>query len=263
MTPFLTATNALGTRAELLIDAPESPTLRAVAEAAIDEIHFWHNRLSRFQSDSFLAHLNRTAADHPVTLDEDLYELFALCDRVHRDSRGAFDPTRTGAWGSHIQLDGSARTISFTRPGICVDLGGVAKGFALDRAADALRTHGVESALLHAGTSGVIAIGPAIHRIGVRTSVGVDFITITNESLAVSAQRDRDHIVGPTGVPVHQHATSLVIGPSCAECDAWATAFIVNSDSPSAAPNHLRHAVHDGAAWSTRRIHFVAPSEAA
>jgi thiamine biosynthesis lipoprotein len=263
MTPFLTATNALGTRAELLIDAPESSSLRAVAEAAIGEIHYWHDRLSRFQPDSFLSHINRTAAFHPVALDEDLFALLSLCDRVVRDSSGAFDPTLASAWESCVELDCAARTVRFTRPGIDLDLGGVAKGFALDRAADVLREHRVESALLHAGTSGVIAIGPVARRIGVRTAVGVDLVTLTNESLCVSAQRGRDHIVGPTGESAHRDATSLVVGPSCAECDAWATALIVNGESLCSPPDHLRHAVHDGAAWSTRRIHFVAPSEAA
>ncbi len=258
MTPFLTATNALGTRVELLIDAPESPSLRAIAEAAIDEVHCWHDRLSRFQTDSFLSHINRTAADHPVVLDEDLFELLALCDGVHRESSGAFDPTRAGAWGSCVRLDRAARIVRFTRAGIDLDLGGVAKGFALDRAASVLREHGVESALLHAGTSGVIAIGPTPRRIGVRTALGVDFATIRNESLCVSAQRGRDHILG-AGADI----TSLVIGPSCAECDAWATAIVVNTDAHPANTDSLRHAVHDGTAWSARGIHFVLPSEAA
>ncbi len=258
MTPFLTATNALGTRAELVIDAPESPSLRAVAEAAIDEIHFWHDRLSRFQTDSFLSHINRSAAAHPVALDEDLYALLALCDRVHHESRGAFDPTRAAVWASSVHLDRDARTIRFTRPGIDLDLGGVAKGFALDRAADILREHGVDSALLHAGTSGVIAVGPTPRRIGVRTTRGVDCVTITNETLCVSAQRGRDHIVG-----AHPDTTSLVIGPSCAECDAWATAIAANPDAWPTKAHSLRHAVHDGTAWSSRSIHFVLPSEAA
>lgn len=258
MTPFLTATNALGTRAELVIDAPESPSLRAVAEAAIHEIHLWHDRLSRFQTDSFLSHINRNAAAHPVALDEDLYALLALCDRVNRESRGAFDPTRAGLWASSVELAGATRTLRFTRPDIELDLGGVAKGFALDRAAEVLRDHGVESALLHAGTSGVIAIGPTPRRIGVRTIRGVDFVALTNESLCVSAQRDRDHIVGAA-----HDATSLVIGPSCAECDAWATALVVNPDAHRAGRDSVRHAVHDGTAWSSRGIHFVLPSEAA
>ncbi len=263
MSPFLTATNALGTRAELLIDAAESPSLRAVAEAAIDEIHLWHDRLSRFQSDSFLAHLNRTAFIHPVPLDQDLFDLLSLCDRVARDSSGAFDPTRVGAWGSCVELSAKTRTVRFTRPGISLDLGGIAKGFTLDRAADVLRDHGVESVLLHAGTSGVVAIGPRVRRLGVRTACGVEFVNIMNESLCVSAQRGRDHIVNPDGEPADRSATSLVVGASCAECDAWATALVVRGDASTSVPDHLRHAVHDGAAWSYQRIHFVAPSEAA
>lgn len=261
--PLLTATNALGTRVELAIDAPDSPALRAVADASIDEIHHWHDRLSKHLPHSYLSHINRSAFEKPVALDEDLYNLFSLTDRVHRATDGAFDPTLAGAWRASVSLCAATRTIRFLRPDVALDLGGIAKGFALDRAAAFLREHAVDSAFLHAGTSAVIAIGDVPHQIGVRTERAVDTVKITDTSLSVSAQRGRAHIV-TDNLGASLLRTSLVVGASCAECDAWATAIVANPNALRAAPPTIHAALHDSRAWT---IHnnppFVAPSEAA
>jgi len=93
-----------------------------------------------------------------------------LNERV-RDSRdhppadfGELSRVEPGANGrafgtEHVQLDAASRAIRFTHPGIEIDLGGIAKGFALDRAATLLRDNGITCALLHGGTSSVVAIG--------------------------------------------------------------------------------------------------------
>lgn len=261
--PLLAATSALGTRVELAIDAPESPALRAIADAAIDEIHIWHDRLSARLPRSFLSHINRHAFEKPIQLDEDLWTLLSFCDRICHDSDGAFDPTLVGAWRDAVALDADSRTIRLARADLAIDLGGIAKGFALDRAADVLREHGVDSALLHAGTSGVIAFGNTPRRIGVRTSTGIDLIEIADRSLCVSAQRGRAHIIADD-LDKAALRTSLVLGASCAECDAWATALIANPDALAATPARLSAALHDARSWTTHNSPpFVLPSEAA
>src|SRR5690349_7169580 len=58
-----------------------------------------------------------------------------------------------------LLLDGSAYSVRFREAGMVLDLGSIGKGYALDRAATILREAGVESALLHGGTSTVVAIG--------------------------------------------------------------------------------------------------------
>src|SRR5690606_22136964 len=67
-------------------------------------------------------------------------------------------PIAAGA-GAGVVLDRGACALRLTGPGTALDLGGVAKGFAVDQAALILRSAGVERALLHGGTSSVAAIG--------------------------------------------------------------------------------------------------------
>lgn len=280
--PVLAAIHALGTRAELLIDAPETPALRAVADAAIDELRLWHDRLSLFQPHSFLSHINREAAHHPVPLDEDLWSLLSLCAGVHNASGGAFDPTVAGlmsrsglhpgddgpvGWSLLVELDAASRTIRFTQPGARLDLGAIAKGFALDQAAAILRRHSIPSALLHAGTSAIIAIGDTPRSIAIRAAGALHHVQLPNASLCVSAPRGRtnelaSHIMDPaqrrSAITID---TAAVRGASCAECDAWATALVIRPDLTP--PDHLRTAVHDGVRWTHAELQLTPVPEAA
>lgn len=144
----------MGTRFELVL--PDTGRdARAIGEAALEEIELLHRKLTRFVPDSLLSHINRTAAAAPVRLDRATWALFRDALTVHRDSDGAFD-----IGGSQcIELDETACTIRFRDAGVAVDLGGIAKGHAVDCAVAVLRAHGVTSALLHGGTSSVAAIG--------------------------------------------------------------------------------------------------------
>ncbi len=288
--PLLLATAALGTRVELVLDEPESPGLRAVGEEVIAEVHHWHERLSYFQPESLLSFINRSAAHRAVALDEDVWSLLSLCREAHRASAGAFDPTLAGllgratthagvpasrhdqaadaGWAALVELDDDRRTIRFRERGVRLDLGAVAKGFALDRASDILRRHGVGGALLHAGTSSVVAIGAAPRTIGVRSAGGLVTVALREGCLSVSAPRGK--VVDGTAHIRHRGGpaladTALVIGPlgGGAEADAWSTALIVLGTRPMAMSDALRSAVHDGRRWTSHRIQLSPAPEAA
>ena len=72
-------------------------------ESALREIEDWHQRLTRFEPDSWLSHVNRTAAHEPVRLDDEMFPLFADAVAVWRDSGGAFDIARGD--GAAVMLD--------------------------------------------------------------------------------------------------------------------------------------------------------------
>ena len=141
------------------------------------------------------------------------------------------------------------RTIEFARPGVSLDLGGIAKGHALDCAARVLREVGVTSALLHGGTSSILAIGaPATGngwRVAVRGRNSDRPVELRDAALSVSdaggpagARRRESHIVDPrTGSPVPPAVHATVIGPSARLADAWSTALVVLGRVPAAFPS--------------------------
>lgn len=186
-------------------DRAES-ALRSAGEEALREIVELDAKLSRFRRDSVVSFLQREAVHRAVPLEPDLFELFAECEAIRVASGGLFDIAVGASmerWGFHddvseeegpvwideadvqesrgshemiarrawphgtvpYRLDHEARSIHL-RPGTRLDLGGVAKGFALDRSALILRDLGIDRALLHGGTSAIVAIGAPPDRAG-------------------------------------------------------------------------------------------------
>ncbi|MEW6073044.1 MAG: FAD:protein FMN transferase [Planctomycetota bacterium] len=253
------ATFAMGTRFELVLAGEDGVRLRAAGEAALEEIEEQDRLLSLFHRSSLLARINRTAHATPVRLDADTFELFATALAVERDAGGAFDvtvawrmrkegfhpgsqlgpPPRAGAPRGRIALDPAARTVSFTTPGVAVDLGGIAKGHALDLAARALRAAGIRTALLHGGTSAAVAIGAPPGAPGWRVALpgrGAPVVVLRDAALSVSAARGRTrsdgagHVLDPrTGGFAPTDLTTAVHAPSARLADAWSTALLAGA----------------------------------
>ena len=261
------ATQAMGTRFELVLEGSDEPHLRAVGEEALAEIAEISERFSLFRRDSFLSHINRSAAQGPVRVDADTLHLLSICDEVHRASGGVFDPTvaplmhtlnlhddassaaainRSGiqpsiGWHSNIRLSDKPPEIHFRNPGVALDLGGVAKGHGLDLAVRVLREHGIERALLHGGTSTVVALGRPKHQPGWRIAIGTDetapVAVLADAALSVSSPDGRiaeregrtlGHVLDPS---CHEAAAEVpvaaVVAQTGALADAWSTAVLV------------------------------------
>jgi FAD:protein FMN transferase len=159
--------------------------LPAIVRAALDEVDRIDRLMSHYKPESPLSRLNREAGQHPVKVEDELFDFLEECLRYSRDSNGAFDVTvgpLMKAWGffegeggvpgeadlaaareavgyRHVILDAQQRTIRFDRPGVELDLGGIAKGYAVDRAVGMLRAHGIGAALVSAGASTLYGLG--------------------------------------------------------------------------------------------------------
>jgi len=283
--PVTLATHAMGTRFELVLDGDDPLRLRTVGEAALREVTECHRRFNLFDPGSWLNTLNRRAADGPVELDGLTFELLDVCRQVHRDSGGAFDITVAPlmhAWGFHsasgsadrtaikkarervgmglVQLDQETKSLRFTRPGVALDLGAVAKGFAIDLAIERLCEHGVTCALLHGGTSTAAAIGSPPGQNGWRvkvlagndacSSVEDSTVTLKDSAMSVSAPHGRvieadgqtlGHVLDPrTGRPATRGGFAAAVGESACLTDAWSTALLVLGHTPDTLPNTLR-----------------------
>ena len=159
--------------------------LPQILEDALDEVDRIDRLMSHYRPDSPLSRLNQQAAHGAVQVDPELFDFIARSIEYSRASDGAFDVTvgpLMKLWGFFqgdgrvpmvreraaaltrvgyrlVHLDIAARTIRFDVPGVELDLGGIAKGYAVDRVIDLLRGRGVTAALVSAGGSTVYALG--------------------------------------------------------------------------------------------------------
>jgi thiamine biosynthesis lipoprotein len=133
-------------------------------------------------------HINRQAACSEVEVEPQLFELLEYAVGLYKATSGAFDITAgplSKVWGfyrrqgrlptdeeiaqtllrvgsQHLVLDSNRRTIRFRTPGVEINLGGIGKGYALDRAAELLLQGGATDFVLHGGQSSVLARGNRI-----------------------------------------------------------------------------------------------------
>jgi len=268
--PLLVARHAMATRFEFALHGENPVALRAAAEEALDEIQRLENLLSLYRPHSDIGRVNARAALEPVRVMPEVARLIARALELAALTGGAFDITAgplIRAWGfvggsgrepdpdtlaearacvGHelVEVDGARHTVRFTRPGVMLDLGAIGKGYALDCAGELLREAGVTSALLHGGTSTVVALGHPPDRDAwpVALPAGRDTAATTvplrAESLSVSAVwgksftdaqgRVLGHVLDPrTGRPVEGARFAAVATGSAAESDALSTALLV------------------------------------
>lgn len=145
--------------------------------AAFDELYRIQDIADRYREGSELSRLNATASSGPVAVSDDLWAMIETGREVYESSKGLFDITLgplidvwdvVGRAGSgepppgeeeiaqamrlvgmdKLVLDEKERSVYMTQPGMALDLGGLAKGYAVDRAAEALRERGIEAAVV-------------------------------------------------------------------------------------------------------------------
>jgi FAD:protein FMN transferase len=167
----------------VIVNSRDRHSVSAATEC-LDEVDRLESILSIFRPMSEASQVNRDAAISPIQAGPELAELLRLCNRIHDESKGAFDIT-TGSlsecWGFQNRSPSlpapgvlaSARKhvgheliclslddrVSFAHPGVRINFGGVGKGYALDRGASSMATRGIDLALLSAGYSSVLAVG--------------------------------------------------------------------------------------------------------
>ena len=167
------------------IDAQGQGALRAIdaAFAAIEEVGALHHPDTGIDVDRLhAARLGRRVRVHPWT-----HELLRLCRELNIASAGVFDPCTPGSRGRIGDLDlGSDGTVT-KRADIALDLGGIAKGFAVDRAIETLHAHGCAAGAVNAGGD-VRVFGSEPREIWLRSASGpAHALRLCNAAVAVSA----------------------------------------------------------------------------
>lgn len=293
---------AMGTNFTIVTYGSNAEYLEEVTEQAFGEIDRLDHQMSTYRPESELSLINRQAYRQRVVVEPRLFNLLERSLRFSEETGGAFDMTvgpLMKAWGffrgrgrlpqsselarvlrrvgyRHVKLDAARRTIHFDEPGIEIDLGGIAKGYAVDEVVKILKSEGIHQALVSSGTSSVYALGSPPGQKGWKISVrnplhlkqAACVLRLQNVSLSVSGDYEKffklggktyAHIMDPhTGMPVENMLSTVVISPSATDSDALSTAFFVEGIKRSRVylqhhsnltaifylPRHARHAFH-------------------
>jgi thiamine biosynthesis lipoprotein len=263
----------MGTLAKLTAFAPDRATAVRAIDAGFERLGDVNALMSDYVADSEIGRLNALAANDSLSVSEETLTCLEKAAEVSRLSGGAFDVTcrplvqlwkraakekrlpeeeaialalgRVG-W-EKLEIDPVQRVVTPRMAGLQVDLGGIAKGYALDLAARAMLDAGATHVLVDVGGD-VLAKGgrPGGEpwRMGVRHPfrpgrVVFRTLAIRDGAVATSGNQERyteirgkrySHIVDPrSGWPAEQAPSVTVVAPDGITADAWATVFSVLS----------------------------------
>jgi len=255
----------MGAVFEVSIAGQDAEYARQAAWAALDEMDRLEAELSRFRPASDVSRISGLAAGQSVRVGAATMECLQLAAKVGAETGGAFDVTigrlyalwvsnngprpepsaaelaaaRRCTGMSNLAIDEADRSVGVRSDGVSVDLGGIGKGFALDRMVEILRDWGITSALVNGGQSSVRAIGSA--PAGTGWSVGlrdpekegasIGSVRLKDRALSASSlPKGKPHIIDPrTGRPASTNLGSWAAAGSAALSDALSTAFFVLS----------------------------------
>ncbi len=262
----------MGTAVRVELWCEDTRAGQAAAAAVMDEMHRIDRLMSPHKPASELSRINRDAGHKPVPLSEEMLRLLQRALDFSRFTGGAFDisfaavgslydyragtapsaaeraAARQAVGWQHLQLDTRAHTLRFGRPGMRIDLGGFAKGHAVDNAVAILKRRGIQHAYVAAGGDSRV-IGSRLDgrggrrpwTIAIRDPRSADGVVavLPLEDCAVSTSGDyercfeRDglrhhHLIDPaTGDSARQVRSVTVLGPDGLNTEALGKAVFV------------------------------------
>jgi len=176
---------AMGSAYSVVVYGEDRTRMEEAVDAAFEEVHRLDEMLSNYKPASELSEINRKAAEQPVPVTQEMFDLLAACVEYSRASEGAFDisvgplmkvwgfykgtgrlPHRAEVRGAlekvgyrNILLDAANRSVRFAKAGVELDPGGIGKGYAVDRMVEVLKQYGIQTALVSASGSSIYGLG--------------------------------------------------------------------------------------------------------
>jgi len=261
----------MGSEFRLLLYCADEAAARSASRAAFDRIAALDRTLSDYDNESELSRLGDASGGPPVRVSADLLDVLIRAKSWHERSSGAFDATigpvgrlwrqarrmrklpdpdrlaealeRVGS--DKLAIDPAAGTVQLAVPGMKLDVGGIAKGYASQAAVDVLRREGVSRCLV-AGAGDVVAGDPppgtSAWVVGLAPADDPGdsprrFVELANAAVSTSGDAERfveidgvrySHILDPrSGQALTRRGAVTVVAPSGATADALATAASV------------------------------------
>ena len=261
----------MGTRIYVeLWDNSETHANEAI-DAVMTEMHHIDDLMSHYKPDSQLSKINQHAAEAPVQVDPELFDLIKLSTHFSEITDGAFDITYASVgylynYPEHIhpteeqikaalpavnwrnmKFNDADHSVFFEHKGMRIDLGGIGKGYAVDKGIEVLQKRGIEHAVVTAGGDTRI-IGDRMGRdwlVAIRhpddPNKVVTRIPISNAAMSTSGDYERyfdengvryHHIIDPhTGHSASKVRSATIIGPTATQTDGMSkTAFVLGPE---------------------------------
>jgi thiamine biosynthesis lipoprotein len=270
----------MGTRIVVELWADDAKAGNEAIEAVLAEMRRIDQAMSTYKPTSEVSLVNARAATAAVPISAELFKLLRTSIEYSRITGGAFDITYAsvghlydfrrhvrpdeeeieanlpGVNYRHIVLDPAKQTVRFARTGVRIDLGGIAKGYAVDRGIAILRSRGIEHALVTAGGDSRI-IGDRFGKpwvVGIRhpdrKNEVIARIPLEDAALSTSGDYERyfdengvryHHIIDPgTGHPASKVRSATILGPTATRTDGLSkTAFVLGPEAALELYNRL------------------------
>ena len=257
----------MGTEVSVLLWHEDEAAGKEIVAKVFAEAERIDRLMSTYKEDSRISEINRHAATEPVAAGEELFRLIRRSQDISVLTRGAFDITYDSV-GQHydfrnrqrpdettvaaerelidyrfVELDQAAGTVFFREPGVRINLGGIAKGYVVERGVSVMRANGVRNGIVTAGGDSRL-LGDRRGQpwmVGIRDprNEGEVAISVPLEDEAISTSGDYEryfiegdtryhHIIQPsTGEPAGGIHSATVFGPDAVFTDALSTSVFV------------------------------------
>jgi thiamine biosynthesis lipoprotein len=264
----------MGTFARVVAVAKNPQQADNAVAAAFEAIEAVNRTMSDYDPNSLLSQVNREAFEQPVKVDADLFEVLTAAQLYSCTSDGAFDVTigpviqlwrtakdentvptqeaiakaKEAVGYENLVLDAEDKTVKFAKKGMFIDLGGIAKGYAIDKAIEILQDAGLKGGMVDIGGDlrcfGTPADSKRHWLIGLQDPQNEEEILMTlnmdDRAVATSGdyrrfvvigEKKHSHIVNPATADSAADLSSVtIIAPSAMAADALATAVTVMGD---------------------------------
>ena len=260
----------MGMGFRIVVYAEAKPLAKRVSDAAFDRVAVLNNIMSDYDPESELSKLSDLAGSGAtVRISDELVHVLDAGQALAVNSDGAFDVTAgasTQLWRRarrlkrmppdyvlenarkatsyrSLKLDKQFKTAELVKPGVRLDLGGIAKGYALDEALSVLRKNGMKQALVSAGGDIIAGDAPPgkpgwkIALLGLKEDAYAEFFWVKNGAVATSGDlfqvleldgKRYSHIVDPrSGRAITQQRLVHVLAPNAMQADSLSTAISV------------------------------------
>jgi thiamine biosynthesis lipoprotein len=223
---------AMTTQFEVIVAGQKHEYARQASTAVFREFDRIEKLLSKYDAGSDIGQINLLAAGESVRVGIETLECLERAVWAHTVSGGLFDPA-VGTGFQWLNIDRDAFSVGWKKEGKGeLDLGGIGKGYAIDKAVEVLADWDVTEAVISGGTSTVLALGKE-WELGVGgpwgEKVGLTSVTLKDQALSGSGTEVKgEHIFNPvTRKPASRHLAAWAIHSSAAASDALSTAFMM------------------------------------